>query len=81
MLAKKQLESDIKTPLESATVPDDLPVNIPEQWLSYDNITLTVDDKTTIIAGEELTDRHIHSRNIRVYLVSSLHLCSDSWNN
>lgn len=63
MLAKKQLESDIEPPLKkkasAIVVPDDLQVNIPEQWLLDNNIALTVDDKTIIVAGEELTDKHI----------------------
>ena len=58
-LARKQLES-LKEPKKSIeTVPDDLEVNFPEQWLSYNNIRLTVEDKAIIMTGEELTDKHI----------------------
>ena len=48
-LAKKQLESSKEPKKSIETVPADLEVNFPEQWLSYNSIQLT--------AGE-LTDKH-----------------------
>ena len=57
-LARKQLASS-KEPKKSIEAVPDLEVNFPEQWLLYNNIRLTVEDKAIIITGEELTDKHI----------------------